>query len=336
MSATPDESREDIVGLYHRAWAHSDATIDALGLDAAGRVPWWPEDVRDVTLHRILVHMTTETARHAGQADIVRELIDGTVGLARRQRQHGAARRRPMAPVPRPGRAGRPCGRRGYPRVASTRCRRLPPTSPPSPPSSTPATRRSVAPRRDSPSSAAPTPVSPWPTTSPTPRRPPRWPGCCCAYGARWRDRGRDRRGVRRRLRPRPDRPPHRARAPAGVTTPSPRPIARPWPATVTRPDSPRSPSRPEPAISTTTWRWCRTPSVPSPPTSCDRTPSTCTARTATCPRRSSAASPISAPSACRCPRPTAGSPRAATTSTWRWSSPPKSSAAPVSASAAR
>ena len=81
MFATPDESRDDIVGLYHRAWAHSDATIDALGLDAAGRVPWWPEDVCDVTLHRILVHMTTETARHAGQADIVRELIDGAVGL---------------------------------------------------------------------------------------------------------------------------------------------------------------------------------------------------------------------------------------------------------------
>ena len=31
MWATADESRDDIVGLYHRAWAHSDATIDALG-----------------------------------------------------------------------------------------------------------------------------------------------------------------------------------------------------------------------------------------------------------------------------------------------------------------
>jgi len=33
-----------------------------------------------VTLHRILVHMTAETHRHAGHADIVRELIDGSVG----------------------------------------------------------------------------------------------------------------------------------------------------------------------------------------------------------------------------------------------------------------
>ena len=31
----------------------------------------------EVTLHRILVHMIAETNRHAGHADIVRELIDG-------------------------------------------------------------------------------------------------------------------------------------------------------------------------------------------------------------------------------------------------------------------
>jgi len=36
--------REQIVELYHRAWAHSDATIDTLALDAIGHVPWWPDD----------------------------------------------------------------------------------------------------------------------------------------------------------------------------------------------------------------------------------------------------------------------------------------------------
>jgi len=80
MFATAAESREQIVGLYHRAWAHSDATIEALPLDAAGYVPWWAEGRREVTLHRILVHMIAETHRHAGHADIVRELIDGAVG----------------------------------------------------------------------------------------------------------------------------------------------------------------------------------------------------------------------------------------------------------------
>lgn len=81
MWATADESREQIVGLYQRAWAHCDATIAALDLEATGEVPWWPEDRRVVTLHRVLIHMIAEVNRHAGQADIVRELIDGAVGL---------------------------------------------------------------------------------------------------------------------------------------------------------------------------------------------------------------------------------------------------------------
>ena len=81
MWATAGESREQIVGLYHRAWAHSDATIEALALDAAGRGPWWPADKNEVTLHRILVHVIAETDRHAGHADIIRELIDGAAGL---------------------------------------------------------------------------------------------------------------------------------------------------------------------------------------------------------------------------------------------------------------
>jgi hypothetical protein len=81
MWATAEESREQIVGLYQRVWAHADATIEALPLDAVGRVPWWPPERAEVTLHRVLVHVLADTDRHAGHADIVRELIDGTVGL---------------------------------------------------------------------------------------------------------------------------------------------------------------------------------------------------------------------------------------------------------------
>ncbi|HVB45784.1 MAG TPA: DinB family protein [Streptosporangiaceae bacterium] len=79
--ATAEESREQIVGLYRRVWAHSDTTIEDLPLEATGRVPWWSADHAEVTLHRILVHLIAETNRHAGHADIVRELIDGTAGL---------------------------------------------------------------------------------------------------------------------------------------------------------------------------------------------------------------------------------------------------------------
>ena len=81
MWATADETRHQIVALYRRVWAHSDVTIDTLGLDAIGHVSWWPEDRSEVTLHKILVHVIAETNRHAGHADIVRELIDGTAGL---------------------------------------------------------------------------------------------------------------------------------------------------------------------------------------------------------------------------------------------------------------
>jgi hypothetical protein len=75
-----DESRADIVGLYHRSWQHADETIAALPLDAPGLVPWWSDNA-DVTLHRVIVHMIAETQRHAGHADIVRELIDGAAGF---------------------------------------------------------------------------------------------------------------------------------------------------------------------------------------------------------------------------------------------------------------
>ena len=76
-----EEAREQITGLYRRVWAHSDTTVEVLALDAVGHVPWWPPQRREVTLHRILVHVIAETNRHAGHADIVRELIDGSAGL---------------------------------------------------------------------------------------------------------------------------------------------------------------------------------------------------------------------------------------------------------------
>jgi len=77
--ATPGESTEDIVNAYRGAWAFSDATISELSLDAIGEVSWWGD--APVTLHHILVHVTADTQRHAGHADIIRELIDGSVGL---------------------------------------------------------------------------------------------------------------------------------------------------------------------------------------------------------------------------------------------------------------
>ena len=77
MWAKADESREYILDLYGQMWAHGDATIEALDLDAPGSVPHWPEERRATTLGVLLIRMVAETAQHAGHADICRELIDG-------------------------------------------------------------------------------------------------------------------------------------------------------------------------------------------------------------------------------------------------------------------
>jgi uncharacterized damage-inducible protein DinB len=81
MWATPEESRDDVLGLYDRARASSEATLHGLPLDTVGEIPWWPEDRRRVTLHQIAVHVVAETNRHAGHADVLREGIDGAAGL---------------------------------------------------------------------------------------------------------------------------------------------------------------------------------------------------------------------------------------------------------------
>jgi len=79
MRAKPDETRHDIVMAYRSVWELADATINELPLDAVGKVPWWGDS--PVTLHHVLVHVTSETQRHAGHADIIREFIDGSAGL---------------------------------------------------------------------------------------------------------------------------------------------------------------------------------------------------------------------------------------------------------------
>jgi uncharacterized protein DUF664 len=64
--AAADETREDITGFYRRVWEHSDATINAVAIDAPGYVPWWGADVM---LFNIMVHLLGDTTRHAGHAD---------------------------------------------------------------------------------------------------------------------------------------------------------------------------------------------------------------------------------------------------------------------------
>lgn len=80
MFATASESTAWVRDFYRRSWAHAEETFAVTALDDTGTVPWWPEDRRHPSLRAVLLHMTVETARHAGHLDILRELVDGAVG----------------------------------------------------------------------------------------------------------------------------------------------------------------------------------------------------------------------------------------------------------------
>jgi hypothetical protein len=70
------ETVADVLAYHGRARAVADAAIAGLDLDTTGTA-WFGAPV---TMRWVLVHMVEETARHAGHADILRELIDGATG----------------------------------------------------------------------------------------------------------------------------------------------------------------------------------------------------------------------------------------------------------------
>ncbi|SNY44241.1 DinB family protein [Paractinoplanes atraurantiacus] len=78
MAVPADASTAEVIAAYRAAIEHSNAVIRAAdGLTAPVH---HPVDGQFLSLRWVLAHMTSETARHAGHADILRELIDGTTG----------------------------------------------------------------------------------------------------------------------------------------------------------------------------------------------------------------------------------------------------------------
>lgn len=72
-----DESVRDLIGAYDAACARSREI--AARFELGHTVP--QEQLGQVTLRWIYMHMIEETARHAGHADILRELTDGSTGV---------------------------------------------------------------------------------------------------------------------------------------------------------------------------------------------------------------------------------------------------------------
>ncbi|HEY0868873.1 MAG TPA: DinB family protein [Acidothermaceae bacterium] len=78
MTVPPERNAADIVQDYRNAIDESDATIRRIGDPEA--LTARPIDDRPLSLRWVLAHMTSETARHAGHADIIREQIDDVTG----------------------------------------------------------------------------------------------------------------------------------------------------------------------------------------------------------------------------------------------------------------
>ena len=75
-----DRPVADIVAFYRTEWSRSNEIVKAApSLDERAVWVMQPEN-EPPTLRWILNHMIEETARHAGHADITRELIDGSIG----------------------------------------------------------------------------------------------------------------------------------------------------------------------------------------------------------------------------------------------------------------
>lgn len=75
----PGDTLAGAVDYYRRTWGEVDELVlGASGLDERARIT--ESDSPGVNLRWILMHLLEETARHAGHADILRELLDGATG----------------------------------------------------------------------------------------------------------------------------------------------------------------------------------------------------------------------------------------------------------------
>ncbi|WP_431935010.1 DinB family protein [Micromonospora sp. RP3T] len=72
----PDDTVEALAAAYEAACARSRAVAARFDLDHVVPHP----QLGEVSLRWVLVHLIEETARHAGHADILRELTDGETG----------------------------------------------------------------------------------------------------------------------------------------------------------------------------------------------------------------------------------------------------------------
>lgn len=77
--AAPEDTVDEVVGRYRTAVERANAVLDGCA-DLAAPLPRTRPGKPAPSVRWALTHMVEETGRHAGHADILRELIDGTTG----------------------------------------------------------------------------------------------------------------------------------------------------------------------------------------------------------------------------------------------------------------
>jgi len=75
----PGETLQQVLAAHDEAARATDELVRTVDLDASQPLPTapWFEPGKRWTARRVLMHIVSETAQHAGHADIIRESIDG-------------------------------------------------------------------------------------------------------------------------------------------------------------------------------------------------------------------------------------------------------------------
>ncbi len=82
----PDETLASVFDRYDAVAAETEAIVAGIAdlgqaVPVPQGVPWFPDDVEAWSVRWVLLHIITETARHAGHADMVRESVDGATAF---------------------------------------------------------------------------------------------------------------------------------------------------------------------------------------------------------------------------------------------------------------
>jgi uncharacterized damage-inducible protein DinB len=86
FTLAPGETLASVIDGYDAVARQTEAVIEQIAdlgqaVPVPPGVPWFPDDVDAWSVRWVLLHLITETARHAGHADIVREGVDGATAF---------------------------------------------------------------------------------------------------------------------------------------------------------------------------------------------------------------------------------------------------------------